>query len=288
MWIDRPDAQIALEAKSMDAVTEGALKQLMETGLALLPGNVPAEQCDAVLEDFKRYCDEHPEHRKYQDDNGLHDRLACFHMSSAAALTVGTNRTTLKILEAAFEKTAVIVGSLFFERGSEQDVHRDTPAFFTVPLNHFFGVWTALEDIRQESGRLIYYSRGHRAIADQPFIGSGITNMERYFSEVVAACQRAGFPLVEVNAKKGDTVIWHPQLPHGGSAIKNRSLSRKSIVFHYAPVQVPCYGADAFFAAIPPKARIPMDYVPGKPTPYFNQGQPRFFVNRKEGNFDEA
>jgi len=288
MWIDRPEARAALESRRLDPVTRAALGQLMEDGLARLPGNVPAEQCDAVLRDFARYCEGHPEHRKYQDEYGLHDRLACFHMKAASALAIGANPNTLRILEAAFDKPAAIVGSLFFERGSEQDIHRDTPAFFTVPLNHFFGVWTALEDIRPESGQLMYYVRGHRAIADRPFVGSGIANMERYFADVSAACRRAGCELVEVTAKKGDTFIWHPQLPHGGSAIRDRRLSRRSMVFHYVPLNVPCYGAEAFFGETPPRARVPLDYVAGSPTPCLNQGEPRFFFNRKEGNFDEA
>jgi phytanoyl-CoA hydroxylase len=287
LWIDAPDAREALAAKRFDPATRTALEQLIDTGLARLPGNVAVRECDALVEDFARYCAAHPEHREFQDANGLHDRLACFHMSSEAAREVGTNANTLKVLEAAFDATPAIVGSLYFERGSEQDVHRDTPAFFTVPLNHFFGVWTALEDIRPDSGKLVYYAGGHRAIADRPFVGSGMQNMERYFSDITEACKRAGLPLVEVEAKKGDTFIWHPQLPHGGSAIRNPALSRRSIVFHYAPVGVPCYGAEAFFSPAPPKARAPIDYVPNAAIPYFNQGAPRFFVNRKQGNFRE-
>ena len=34
-------------------------------------------------------------------------------------------------------------------------------------------------------------------------------------------------------AKKGDLLIWHANLFHGGEAQKNKSLTRKSVVFHY-------------------------------------------------------
>jgi ectoine hydroxylase len=34
-------------------------------------------------------------------------------------------------------------------------------------------------------------------------------------------------------AKKGDVFIWHANLIHGGSPIKNHSLTRKSMVIHY-------------------------------------------------------
>lgn len=288
MWIDGPDAASRLSRLAERAPEVGhALRQLTETGLARLPGNVPAEQCDALVTDFSRYCAEHAEHREFQDAHGLHDRLACLHTDSAPARRIGANPTVLRILEAAFERRPAIVGSLFFERGSEQDVHRDTPAFFTVPLNHFFGVWTALEDIAPESGRLVYFAGGHRAIADVPFRGTGLENMERYFSDVSAACNRAGLPLVEVEVRKGDTVIWHPQLPHGGSAIRNPRLSRRSIVFHYAPLGVPWYGPEDFFGPGQPPAHRPIDYVRDAAVPYFNFGAPKFFHNRKQGNFGE-
>ena len=34
-------------------------------------------------------------------------------------------------------------------------------------------------------------------------------------------------------AKKGDVFIWHANLIHGGSPIKDHSLTRKSMVIHY-------------------------------------------------------
>lgn len=286
MLVDRADAASRTDTLRLDAASRAALTDLREKGLAVLAGNVPPELCDAVLDDFRRHCADHPEHEQYRDELGLHDRLACLHMTSANAMKIGLNERVLEIVDAAFERRGAIVGSLFFERGSEQDIHRDTPAFFTVPLNHFFGVWTALEDIHPDSGQLRYYAGGHRAMSDKEFIGTGIENMEKYFSEVVEACRRRGCELVNVSARKGDTVIWHPQLPHGGGPIKDRRLSRRSIVFHYVPEGAPCYGASSFFGkerAVSHRNHSP--YLRAGDRRYFDQAAPRFFHNRKEGNF---
>ena len=34
-------------------------------------------------------------------------------------------------------------------------------------------------------------------------------------------------------ARKGDVLLWHGMLAHGGGTVKNQSLTRKSFVVHY-------------------------------------------------------
>jgi phytanoyl-CoA hydroxylase len=40
---------------------------------------------------------------------------------------------------------------------------------------------------------------------------------------------------------KGDTAIWHPQTPHGGTEIRDLTRTRHSIVMHTTPAGVPLY-----------------------------------------------
>jgi hypothetical protein len=47
--------------------------------------------------------------------------------------------------------------------------------------------------------------------------------------------------------KKGDCAIWHPMLPHGGTKANNPMLTRKSMVFHCAPIDVQVLSARCFF-----------------------------------------
>jgi hypothetical protein len=45
----------------------------------------------------------------------------------------------------------------------------------------------------------------------------------------------------------GDTVIWHPDMPHGGSQASDPSRTRWSSVFHCSPMDVQVHQHDRFF-----------------------------------------
>jgi ectoine hydroxylase-related dioxygenase (phytanoyl-CoA dioxygenase family) len=47
-----------------------------------------------------------------------------------------------------------------------------------------------------------------------------------------------GYTKKEFLAKKGDVLIWHANLVHGGAPILNKSLTRKSMVVHYYATDV--------------------------------------------------
>ncbi len=287
MWFLRdPDP---LPCADLAPAVRTALADLREHGVAVLPGNMPHDACDALVADFEAYCRSDPDSANYRDEHSLHERLACLHLASAAARRVAFDPSVLAIMSAAFRSPPLVVGSLFFEKGSTQDVHRDTPAFFTNPLNHFFGVWTALEDVRPGAGPLSYYRGGHRVAPDETLYGNAAIDSRTYFRTVVDACRAAGLELVELYPKKGDTVIWHPQLPHGGAPITRAGASRRSLVVHYIPDGVPIHGADTFFDPAKPVARS-ANYrkVRFQEGEAIDQVRPRFFHNRYEGNFDEA
>ena len=286
MWIDGADANERLSRTACSDIVRQALSDLMTTGIAIIPQNLSGEACDKILADFRAYCAEHPVHADFCDEHGLHDRLANLPLYSAAARQVALNRTVLEVVETAFGKPADIVGSLYFERGSGQNIHRDTPAFYTIPLNNYFGVWHALEDIHPDSGVLTYYEGGHHVAPDREYVGSN--KMESYFTEVESACLSHGLPKRKVVAKKGDTIIWHPELPHGGSEIIDKSKSRRSIVYHYKKTGLPIYGTAAFFGdqgRLSQKDKFRYKDIGGRK--YVDHGEPKFFLNRKEGNFKE-
>jgi phytanoyl-CoA hydroxylase len=287
MWFLQDDGA-RLAASSLDPLVKNHLEEIRTNGVAILKGNVPAALCDEVIHDFRNYCIGSPESKDFKDEHSLYERLACLHLVSDAARRVAFSPTVAKITEAAFGKPAVVVGSLFFDKGSAQSIHRDTPAFFTNPLNHFFGVWTALEDVLPGSGPLFYFLKGHTVAPDDELFGNPSVNSKNYFEIVKNGCRHRNLDLIEYYPKKGDTLIWHPALPHGGAPILKPDLSRRSIVFHYIPEGVPIHGADTFFGV---RSRI------GNKATYrtiafgdrkvIDQGRPRFFHNRDEGNFDE-
>lgn len=289
MWfLSCPDEEI-LNNKALDQESIDVFMSLRKNGFAVLKGNVDPALCDAVVADFDAYCETHPESEGFADEHGLHSRLALFHYVSENARKVCTAPRTVKILKAAFQKDFTIVGSLLFEKGSAQDIHRDTPAFFTNPLNHFFGVWNALEDIKKDSGELCYYVGGHKILPDADLYRDPSTNIKSYFSRVEQACKDAGLTRDLFLAKKGDTLIWLPELPHGGAARVDDSLTRRSIVFHYIPNGVPIHGSGYFFDSARPifvNENYAYRTLDGIRT--IDMGETRFYHNYQEGNFAEG
>ncbi len=288
MWFLSCDIE-KIKTADLTSRVKKALLDIRENGVAILPGNINPEDCDALVSDFEAYVASAREAFEYRDENGLHERLCNLQMVSENARGICFNENTAGILQAAFSSEFTVVGSLFFEKGSTQSMHRDTPAFFTNPLNHYFGVWNAMEDIKADSGALMYYAGSHKLLSDETLYLDQNINIDNYFSVVEGACKDAGLQAVEFYPKKGDTLIWHPELVHGGGRITNKGCSRRSLVFHCKPKWTPIYGKNEFFD---PKHVVPIANN-HKTTAYgvnnmIDQGSPRFFHNRYEGNFDEV
>jgi ectoine hydroxylase-related dioxygenase (phytanoyl-CoA dioxygenase family) len=167
-----------------------------------------------------------------------------------------------EFLEAVFGEKALAFQTLHFEVGSTQAIHQDT-AYVVVrdePLK-LVASWIALQDVTPGSGELIYHIGGHR-IPDYPYAGgkSKHWNPERdghpvhnehlrYLTDQASAHQ---MPLGRFLPRKGDVLFWHADLPHGGSAITEPGLLRRSLVTHYCPIS--CMPHYSYF--IPTESRI--------------------------------
>lgn len=170
-----------------------------------------------------------------------------------------TNKA-LQIQDYLFGMENILYTSLFFETGTSQAIHRDTPLFWTKPANMYFGTWLALEKTDFENGPLIVIPGSHRlpildrsAIAHSKYADlSEIKDIdgdlwEIYQNKVTQMCVDQGLQIEEVYVDKGDTVIWHPMLAHGGAKIIDPQRSRLSFVIHTTPKETPVYHTDVFF-----------------------------------------
>jgi ectoine hydroxylase-related dioxygenase (phytanoyl-CoA dioxygenase family) len=149
--------------------------------------------------------------------------------------------------------------SLYFERGSEQPLHRDTPYFWTSPPYKFLGFWIALEDIHEFNGPLRAIEGSHKmpeldleslriavlGKASCPSSHDELFNL--YNKKIEEASFAQGLQEYQYKIKKGDVIIWHPQTIHGGSRHLNIDQSRKSLVFHLKTKDVPVKHMDYFF-----------------------------------------
>jgi ectoine hydroxylase-related dioxygenase (phytanoyl-CoA dioxygenase family) len=144
-----------------------------------------------------------------------------------------------------FAGPATCFQSLHFFVGSEQAIHQDT-AYVVIkedPLA-FVGIWIALEDIQPGTGELSYYEQSHLI---PPFhydmggrlhfnheIDTHATHSE-HLEYLRVRSEVGGMPLRRFTPAKGDALVWHAQLAHGGSP-RTAPGSRKSLVGHYTPV----------------------------------------------------
>ena len=217
--------------------------------------------CRRVVDDYRRYVDENPAYaRANLDALGHEKRLVNFHTWSSNAAEIGTNPRLMQLLDFLFGMEACVYTSLLFKYGTQQPVHRDTPHFATWPRGYFFGVWTALQDIDPDSGPVFYHRGAHRYAVDErrfleeararkpdaPEAEQLLLALDLYYGEIIRRSPAEG-PVEIPKLAIGDVVIWHPELPHGGSPANDPELTRWSMVFHCAPVAVQVHQHTDFF-----------------------------------------
>jgi hypothetical protein len=195
-------------------------------------------------------------------------RIGLLHAGIRLAREMGFNHQARTFLRWAFDEDPVLFGSLTFDIGSEQEPHIDAAFFYTQPETSMAGVWTAFEDIHEQSGPLFYVDGSHKwprlkaadALAEAPELkarlGARPTEPDRQLSDEVYRAYSAKLErvLTERSAvkspamlDKGDVFIWHPWLVHGGLPRVNRDLTRRSMVVHYIGASARMWDQDSFF-----------------------------------------
>jgi phytanoyl-CoA hydroxylase len=265
LWIDQVDAKSALAQRVLDnhemKALEKNISEFIDNGFTIIESAVSNGLIDQYLADFEKLIEKKdsgllasvpvhgPEDKAmvaaYAADreSPLTKYLDTFFFSDYAK-QLSMNQHVVSFLTAIFEELPLCFQSLHFERGSTQAIHQDT-AYVVVdhPLN-LAASWIALEDIQPGSGELAYYPGSHR-FADHLYSGEyKHFNHERdahqeHLNHLESLHQRAaqaGLSLQRFRPKKGDMLIWHADLAHGGMPIEDPKLTRRSYVSHYCGV----------------------------------------------------
>ena len=268
----QPNAAELLGDLGLSRAVHGHAMSVVDRGYAVIPGAVSPETCRQMIGVFREFernnaeiCGEN------RDALGHYPRIVNLHNVWPELVHLFTRNTTLlATLDALFGARASLYTSLFYEVGSQQPLHRDTPVFSTRPEYLYFGTTVYLEAADENNGCLEVLEGGHKlpeldreAIALRRF-GSleKIPSLDQdswveYQSTVVANGHAQGLQTRQVHVNVGDTLIWHPQLPHGGSSIRDTSRTRFSLVMHVTPENVPVYHQDVFFAPSRPFPETP-------------------------------
>lgn len=165
------------------------------------------------------------------------------HTISMAAARLSLTREVAQFLGAVFDDAPCATQSLTFYRGSQQPIHIDYPYVRTqTRLAYLAASWIPLEDIHPDSGPLAYYPGSHNVdISDFFDWGGGSILLEgdsdktptQFAEYLYARMSEKGVTPQVFCPRKGDVLIWHGNLAHEGTAIKNPDLTRKSYVTHY-------------------------------------------------------
>lgn len=146
------------------------------------------------------------------------------------------NSELCEILQTLLGGEPMVCNSLSFERGSQQFLHFDT--FYMPPLvpNKMLATWIAVENCSLDAGPLTYYPGSHKI---EPYrfshgrLHAVAEEMSLWQAYIQQELEKHNLKPQTFAAKSGDVFIWHAQLLHGGSEIKDMSLTRKSLVTHY-------------------------------------------------------
>jgi ectoine hydroxylase-related dioxygenase (phytanoyl-CoA dioxygenase family) len=146
-----------------------------------------------------------------------------------------------RLLSFILDKEVVPFQTINFLYGSNQRAHSDSIHMTTYPLGYLIAVWIALEDTQPDNGPLFYYPGSHRLpyLLNSDFNEGGTAlqlgkkDYVDYEDKIEQQIQQLSLQPEVFLAKKGDILIWHANLIHGGMPVKNPVLTRKSMVIHY-------------------------------------------------------
>lgn len=261
LWVDDCNYKDSVNYKNLSKEEKGQVDFFAENGYVIFKGDIEHSLIDNYLLDYDKWRKNNANYlSKFNDDEGHLPRVINIHEKFNVLKKVFTSSKALAFQDLIFQAETIMYTSLFFERGTSQPIHRDIPYFWTNPSNHYFGMWVALEDATPRNGALMGVPQGHKLTETKrdTFIEQSERDPESikgidpelwklYQDDLAKNYTKEGLKATHIPLEKGDVIVWHPLFPHGGGTIAKPTPSRKSIVFHTIPKDVPVYQADTFF-----------------------------------------
>ncbi len=238
-WLDTEEgvnkASNMLQEASIMPLEQIHIKQWYQDGYLIFKQFISPEYCDKINAEIDALLKQKVIQFKYGN------KLMFVIKKSPLIKNVCYDKTLLKILSFILGKEVIPFQTINFLKGSEQKAHSDSIHMTTHPQGYLIAVWIALEDITSENGPLFYYPKSHRLpyIMNKDFNhGGGYFTLghfayNRYEKIVEETIKEKNLTKKEFIAQKGDVLIWHANLLHGGTPIVNPNLTRKSMVIHY-------------------------------------------------------
>ena len=268
-WVDQANAMDLIEGREqlgrIDASEAGLLRHWATHGYVVLRQALPKEVVDRAAAELRRAYDGGLAGAKFECPAiGGHNPMPWdpavkvnpakaldLHWLSVAIRDLIFTAPVRHFLELVFERRVLASQSLTFLRGSAQGYHQDT---LYVPYSRptqFAASWIALEDVTPGGGELTYFPGSHKTEeylyggkyktlwdAQRMLRRNSLRDETRTYSEDLEKRNlKAGLTPDTFIARKGDVLLWHADLAHGGRPIAT-DKTRASVVTHYCPAEV--------------------------------------------------
>jgi len=220
------------------------LQQWQKNGFLIWKQFLDDETVDAINNDIDDLLE-----KKAVDFNYTNRKIFNAYRQSYPIRKVIKDKRLLQLLSFILDKKVLPFQTISFLKGSEQQPHSDSIHMSTFPQGYLIAAWFALEDISLEQGPLCYFPGSHRLpyISNDDYKNSSNTFMldgnanQQYESKVAELIRENQLQKEIFTAKKGDVLVWHGNLIHGGEPMLNKELTRKSFVVHYFAADVIAY-----------------------------------------------
>jgi len=243
-WLDTGDSRELAPARPAfnafsPALRNGLLKW-SENGYLIIEGCFSGAETDEIQQEIDRLV-------ARQQLRPTHDNKLLFaNRRSQLIRKVTTDPRLTGLLGFILDKEVVPFQTINFIRGSNQRAHSDSIHMTTYPLGYLIAVWIALEDTNAGNGPLFYYPGSHRLpyLLNEDFnegatgLRTGRKNYADYEDRIGQLILEKGLGREVFYARKGDVLIWHANLIHGGMPVIDPGLTRKSMVIHYFATDV--------------------------------------------------
>lgn len=263
IWLDERGAAEAIAARERQReVSEeeaSNLRKFASDGYFIVDLPVTAAEARDVDEDVDWLWRERPSNltfaydsppRRFSDSVEADERKPRYrihelHAASETALRLVLDPLLHRYASLILGETAIATQSLYFEYGSQQMLHRDSTVVPTPEFGRLVAAWIALEDIVPESGPLAYVPGSQKLpffpLREREFVYDPSRHSASDVEAAVAfysnALDRSGLPTHHFLARRGQVLIWHSALMHGGAPAASPERTRKSLVVHYSTLR---------------------------------------------------
>lgn len=229
--------------KELDAGSQESVRNFDRDGYVILKNYLDSETVSSVNAKIAELLESGKVEFRYKNKI-----MFAIHQSELLR-QIGEDKKLLELLNSLVGDEMKLFSSINFIMGSEQKTHSDSIHMTTYPLGGLLGVWIALDDINDENGPLHYYPGSHKQPyylnADYDNAGNafmiGSKDYSAYEAMIAGKLQDQLSDKKVFHANKGDLLVWHANLFHGGEPHLNKSKTRRSMVFHYYAVNRVCY-----------------------------------------------